>query len=104
MVTQTLTEQDAKEQKRSRVRNTGTYWNISARPHRHIHMKMRAVHGQKIQGGEPYERAGGHKIEVAGVGEGKIPEDHQRGAQDGNKKVRQVKIFLILGTSTLLLL
>jgi hypothetical protein len=67
-------------------------------------MKMRAVHGQKIQGGEPYERAGGHKIEVAGVGEGKIPEDHQRGAQDGNKKVRQVKIFLILGTSTLLLL
>jgi len=67
-------------------------------------MKMRAVHGQEIQGGEPYERAGGHKIEVAGVGKGKVPEDHQRRAQDGNKKVRQVKIFLILGTSTLLLL
>jgi hypothetical protein len=66
-------------------------------------MKMRAVHGQEIQGGEPYERAGGHKIEVAGVGEGKVPEDHQRRAQDGNKKVRQVKIFLILRTSTLLL-
>jgi hypothetical protein len=67
-------------------------------------MKMRAVHGQEIQGGEPYQRAGGHKIEVAGVGEGKVPEDDQRSAQDGNKKVRQVKIFLILGTSTLLLL
>ena len=59
-------------------------------------MEMRPIHGQEIQGGEPDERACGHEIKVAGVGEGKVPEDDQGRPQDRNEKVGQVKVLLLL--------
>jgi len=59
----------------------------STRSHGHIHMEMRAVHRKEIERGEPNQRAGGHEIKIAGVSEGKVPEDDECRPQDGNKKL-----------------
>ena len=50
-------------------------------------MEMRAVHRKEIERGEPNQRAGGHEIEIAGVSEGKVPEDDECRPQDRNEKL-----------------
>ena len=75
MITSRVREENAEEQQ------------LLSRPHGHINMKMRSVHGQEIQRGEPNQGAGGHEVEVARVGKGKVPKDDQSRPQDWNKKL-----------------